>query len=427
VAPEREVDIPGSRVDERVVARIWEGSSFDREALRLLELDLVFRGLPSDAGGPDYQEAILSTAKGRLLHGDVEFHVRSADWYRHRHHLDPAYNQVVLHVVWESDGEEIRRQDGRGVPTLALRRCVTGFGTAEVGNDHLFAHPCGPSLSALHGSTLRDRIEEAGIARLGSRAERFASDFLAISPDQTAYSALMEAMGFASNREAFRALAECVPYGWLMSQPAGLRAEVLLDAAGLGPPGRIAPPARLKPDVWRLARLRPGNHPIRRLVAISVLLERFRPSLADALAQLVLESQKPRELGRALTVCVGGVPVLGQGRADEIVVSVVLPLASACQPGRAEPALLSLPLPEPSQHALEQDHGRDDEGQRPQLCRAKRRAAPRPARHIPRPLPVYQPTWLFGLPRRGTRCRRQRPLVGPASGLNHSATSKWSR
>jgi Protein of unknown function (DUF2851) len=307
----------------------------------------VFRGLPSDAGGPDYQEAILSTLKGHLLHGDVEFHVRSSDWYRHRHHLDPAYNRVVLHVVWEPAGEETRRQDGESVAILALRRCVTGFGAPEAANQRLFAHPCCSSFSALDGSTLRDRIEEAGMARLESRAERFASDFLGTSPDQTAYSALMEAMGFASNREAFRELAECVPYGWIMSQPAEHRAEVLLAAAGLGPASRIAPPARLKRDTWRLSRLRPGNHPARRLVAVSILLERFRPSLVEALALLVLEAKKPRAIGQALTVCTGSVPVLGQGRADEIAVSVVLPLAHAFLPGRAEPELLFSRYPSP--------------------------------------------------------------------------------
>jgi hypothetical protein len=211
----------------------------------------------------------------------------------------------------------------------------------------LFGHPCSAAFRSLDASTLSRRIEEAGIARLVSLAERFAADFTFTHPHQVAYSGLMQAMGFASNREPFRMLAECVPYRWIMPLPAEQRTEVLLDAAGLGPPGRVPPPACLNPDVWRLSRLRPGNHPVRRLLAVSVLLERFKPSLIEALAGLVLEAKKPREICRALTVSASGLPALGAGRADEIAASVVLPLIAAFLPERPEPTLLFSAYPSP--------------------------------------------------------------------------------
>jgi|GEM_PF-6296786 len=35
--------------------------------------------------------------------GHVEMHCKGSDWYAHHHHLDAAFDNVVLHVVWEDD------------------------------------------------------------------------------------------------------------------------------------------------------------------------------------------------------------------------------------------------------------------------------------------------------------------------------------
>ncbi len=61
-------------------------------------VEIIYPGRLNDGQGADYQDAVITTG-GRLMKGDIEVHVRSRDWMSHRHHLDPAYNRVVLHVV----------------------------------------------------------------------------------------------------------------------------------------------------------------------------------------------------------------------------------------------------------------------------------------------------------------------------------------
>jgi hypothetical protein len=48
--------------------------------------------------GPDFMEAVLEIGGVRRT-GDVEIHLYPEDWVRHGHHLDTAYNRVILHVL----------------------------------------------------------------------------------------------------------------------------------------------------------------------------------------------------------------------------------------------------------------------------------------------------------------------------------------
>lgn len=68
--------------------------------------------------GPDFFNAKFRLA-GMVWAGNVEIHLKSSDWYRHHHDQDPAYNNVVLHVVAEVDGE-VRTQDGKSIPQIVV-------------------------------------------------------------------------------------------------------------------------------------------------------------------------------------------------------------------------------------------------------------------------------------------------------------------
>lgn len=56
--------------------------------------------------------------------GSVEIHIKSSDWYLHNHENDPAYENVILHVVWEND-TAIFRVDNTEIPVLVLKDYVS--------------------------------------------------------------------------------------------------------------------------------------------------------------------------------------------------------------------------------------------------------------------------------------------------------------
>src|SRR5690554_4131073 len=71
--------------------------------------------------GPDFFNGTV-TIDGMRWSGNIELHIKSSDWYAHEHHRDPAYNNVVLHVVYNHDKEVLI--DGAPIPTLELKHQI---------------------------------------------------------------------------------------------------------------------------------------------------------------------------------------------------------------------------------------------------------------------------------------------------------------
>lgn len=323
-----------TKIDETVVAAIWERQAFDRSVLAVLGFSVVFRGLPSDAGGPDYQDAMIAVRDAQVVTGDVEFHVRSSDWYRHGHHRDRRYDSVVLHVVWSDDCQGTRCANGAVVPVLPLNRAGGELSVREgVRQGMLHRDPCTLAFSRLSTREVRARVRGAGVARFNQRTARFESDLSVESADQVIYAALLEGLGYASNREAFLELAAIVPFALLQNVPECERAATLLEASGLVPPAAWPPPARLSASAWRLARLRPGNHPVTRIRGISAVLNGLGRSLSANLSDMVANAARPSVLRSALTARTDKSSFIGAGRADELAVSAVLPFVAALDTG----------------------------------------------------------------------------------------------
>ena len=83
-------------------------------------VEIIRNGSLNFGDGPDFHFASVSY-QGLTQFGDVELHLKCNDWYAHKHHQDPAYNAVILHVVLdEKDARPVLRQDGTRVPTVAI-------------------------------------------------------------------------------------------------------------------------------------------------------------------------------------------------------------------------------------------------------------------------------------------------------------------
>ena len=104
---------------------IWKHKAFSNVALKTAKGEVVSikqLGQHNHNAGPDFFNAQLSINE-QLWAGNVEIHIKSSDWYVHHHEVDQAYDNVILHVVWEHD-TEIFRKDNSVIPTLEIKHYV---------------------------------------------------------------------------------------------------------------------------------------------------------------------------------------------------------------------------------------------------------------------------------------------------------------
>lgn len=71
--------------------------------------------------GPDFSMAKVRI-DGLVWVGSVEFHVKSSDWYKHKHDRDTAYNNVILHVVYLHDSDVTINE--RTIPVVELKNHI---------------------------------------------------------------------------------------------------------------------------------------------------------------------------------------------------------------------------------------------------------------------------------------------------------------
>ena len=111
---------------EELLHFIWKYKKLQLENLITSESEVVkiFEiGTHNHLSGPDFFNSKVEI-DNQLWAGNVEIHLKSSDWYRHNHQHDANYNNVILHVVWEDDGE-VFRDDGSKIPTLELENYIS--------------------------------------------------------------------------------------------------------------------------------------------------------------------------------------------------------------------------------------------------------------------------------------------------------------
>ena len=86
------------------------------------EVSILKAGIHNKNSGPDFLNAQVKIDH-QLWAGNVEMHVKSSDWYLHKHEEDSNYDAVILHVVWEHD-VAVFMKNNKPLPTLVLKDFV---------------------------------------------------------------------------------------------------------------------------------------------------------------------------------------------------------------------------------------------------------------------------------------------------------------
>ena len=104
---------------------LWKFKKFDALKLKTYNeevITIINVGQYLELAGPDFFNAQIAIGDQKWA-GNVEIHLKSSDWYVHHHERDSAYENVILHVVWEHD-TEIFRSNNTEIPVLELKKYV---------------------------------------------------------------------------------------------------------------------------------------------------------------------------------------------------------------------------------------------------------------------------------------------------------------
>ena len=110
---------------EELLIHVWRYklfSNFDFKTVEGLPVEVISYGQINNDSGPDFFNSKIKV-DSQLWAGNVEIHVNSSDWIKHNHQFDTAYNNVILHVVFNHDMDiEI---SGNNLPVLELKNYIS--------------------------------------------------------------------------------------------------------------------------------------------------------------------------------------------------------------------------------------------------------------------------------------------------------------
>jgi hypothetical protein len=113
-------------IKEQLLHYIWQFKKFDLFNLYTLcekKIDIIHSGKYNTDAGPDFSLAKIMI-DGIEWNGNIEIHVKSSDWIKHKHDLNTSYKNVILHVVYEAD-EKTRPFHNATIPVLELKPYIS--------------------------------------------------------------------------------------------------------------------------------------------------------------------------------------------------------------------------------------------------------------------------------------------------------------
>jgi hypothetical protein len=319
-------------------------------------LEIIQLGFWNREPGPDFVHASLRLDGEQLLEGDIELDMHVADWERHGHSQNPAFDRVVLHLFLHKSGVShfTRTSLNREVAQIHLQSEL------DLPQSHPpVAHPgrCCAPLGQLSGRTIDSLIETAARVRMQRKADQFQRAAIAHSIDEALFQAFAVALGYKLNKIPFLVLAQRAKLQLLRDQ--GPAAESLLfGIAGFLEDARMNRAASVDPDywrslwehwwqlrsqfahiilrqdLWRFGMTRPSNHPHRRLGALAELVRRWKevrllsPRLEEV-AEWISGLSHPfwdHHFTLASRPTVRPFHLLGQTRINEILANVIHPM-----------------------------------------------------------------------------------------------------
>lgn len=351
-------------------------------------------GVLNRDSGPDFFNAKVKIGD-RTWAGNIEIHLKASDWHRHGHDDDPAYDNVILHVVAVSDTIIVRR-DGSEIPQMGVTLPKNFYQTFAYLTSSAPEIRCATQIREVDHIRRTDWLETLTLERLQQKAARIEEILHDRNGDWNAacFMTLARGLGFGLNSLPFEMLANSINLNHLRRHTDNIlqMEAIFFGQAGLLDPMQHRDDQRyqlmareyqflarkygmhpIPKTSWKFSRTRPQNLPYRRIALLAKSMAET-PDLLNKIINSEGDEDKLRTLfqwkvdpywSRRLTFGGDGQtaanpPMLSDASINILLINVVAPILYAyallhSDHGMKESALnLLLSLP-PEKNALVRD------------------------------------------------------------------------
>lgn len=283
-------------IKEDLLYYLWKTKSFDLSGLKTTDgklIEVIDFGNQNYDSGPDFSNAKIKIDE-TIWAGNVEMHVYASDWEKHSHDVDKAYDNVILHVVFDYD-KDVYTTTEHLIPCVELKdridKTLISSYTRLI-NNNLWI-PCERSIAQVDELTISFWMQRLIIERLESKV-KYLNTILGIKEndwEETLYIALMRYMGAKVNTEPFENLAKKLPYKLILKNKDNLQH---IEALLYGQAGMLLAEyedeyfqqlkqdysflskkyslTSISPVAWKFARMRPAGFPTVRIAQVAQIL-----------------------------------------------------------------------------------------------------------------------------------------------------------
>jgi hypothetical protein len=304
---------PAVLPDELELQALWFSGAFGRDfrttdgrSVRIVQFGEWNRG-----AGPDFTHAAIEL-DGVLHTGPLELDPEPAAWEAHGHAGNPAFRDVILHVVFGRDRRHhfTRNLEHREIPQVIISETQLSDALARPPREVAIALPgrCVTPLKNLPAGSVERLLDEAARHRAAHKAGRLVRHADARGRDAALFQATAETLGYRGNALPMRLLSQRAPLKVVQGSPE-LAEAVLFGTAGfLSAELHESAPAdtrdylrtlwdtwwkyrcdfevtRDRSIPWKLHGQRPANHPHRRVGTLTTVVNAWPRYRALALAR----------------------------------------------------------------------------------------------------------------------------------------------
>ncbi|MFN7013262.1 MAG: DUF2851 family protein, partial [Bacteroidia bacterium] len=189
---------------EELLHFIWKYQLFTKQLKSISgeTIEVLHPGTNNTNAGPDFFNAKVKIGE-TIWAGNIEIHVKSSDYIKHHHHLDKAYQNSILHVVYEHDKDYVESK----FPVLEIRNLFSNQIT-EIYHQFIQSKtwiPCKNNLKNVSQLNITSWLQRLAVERIERKAKETEHLLLQFNNDweQVLFIQLAKAFGFKVNTAAF--------------------------------------------------------------------------------------------------------------------------------------------------------------------------------------------------------------------------------